>query len=383
MRLNNVDMKKYYPLLLIIAGIMIFFILIISKPKSTPKPIEIIKPIVEVEKIYLKDMTVSVKSQGFVSPKTESQIYPEISGKIIKISNKLEDGASFKKGDILLQIDPTDYELSLKSAESNLAQAKLQLSVERAESELARKEWEKIGDGKASELTLRTPQLNRAIAVVEAAEALLQQSKRNLEKTQISAPYDGLVRKKNVDIGTVIGPGYLIASVYAIDYVEVKLPIPDRELEYIEIPLDGSRIADSKQPRVVFKGLFGGENVVWNGKIVRMEADLDMKSRMATLISRVDNPYKNKIPLKVGQYVEAEIYGKKYKNIFSVPRDFIYQQDNIIIISPDSTIEIRKINILKIENNDVLIDSGIKNGELICLTNLDVLYNGMSVNYKE
>jgi len=383
MRLNNVDMKKYYPLLLIIAGIMIFFILIISKPKSTPKPIEIIKPIVEVEKIYLKDMRVSVKSQGFVSPKTESQIYPEISGKIIKISSKLEDGASFKKGDILLQIDPTDYELSLKSAESNLAQAKLQLSVERAESELARKEWEKIGDGKASELTLRTPQLNRAIAVVEAAEALLQQSKRNLEKTQISAPYDGLVRKKNVDIGTVIGPGYLIASVYAIDYVEVKLPIPDRELEYIEIPLDGSRIADSKQPRVVFKGLFGGENVVWNGKIVRMEADLDMKSRMATLISRVDNPYKNKIPLKVGQYVEAEIYGKKYKNIFSVPRDFIYQQDNIIIISPDSTIEIRKINILKIENNDVLIDSGIKNGELICLTNLDVLYNGMSVNYKE
>ena len=383
MRLSNVDMKKYYPLLLIIAGIMIFFILIISKPKSTPKPIEIIKPIVEVEKIYLKDMIVSVKSQGFVSPKTESQIYPEISGKIIKISDKLEDGASFKKGDILLQIDPIDYKLALKSAESNLAQAKLQLSIERAESELARKEWEKIGDGKASELTLRTPQLNRAIAVVEAAEALLQQSKRNLEKTQISAPYDGLVRKKNVDIGTVIGPGYLIASVYAIDYVEVKLPIPDRELEYIEIPLDGSRIVNSKQPRVVFKGLFGGENVVWNGKIVRMEADLDMKSRMATLISRVDNPYKNKIPLKVGQYVEAEIYGKKYKNIFSVPRDFIYQQDNIIIISPDSTIEIRKINILKIENNDVLIDSGIKNGELICLTNLDVLYNGMSVNYKE
>lgn len=383
MRLNNVDMKKYYPLLLIIAGIMIFFILIISKPKSTPKPIEIIKPIVEVEKIYLEDMTVSVKSQGFVSPKTESQIYPEISGKIIKISDKLEDGASFKKGDILLQIDPIDYKLALKSAESNLAQAKLQLSVERAESELARKEWEKIGDGKASELTLRTPQLNRAIAVVEAAEALLQQSKRNLEKTQISAPYDGLVRKKNVDIGTVIGPGYLIASVYAIDYVEVKLPIPDRELEYIKIPLDGSKIADSKQPRVVFKGLFGGEDVVWEGKIVRMEADLDMKSRMATLISRVDNPYENKIPLKVGQYVEAEIYGKKYKNIFSVPRDFIYQQDNIIIISPDSTIEIRKINILKIENNDVLIDSGIKNGELICLTNLDVLYNGMSVNYKE
>ena len=383
MRLNNVDMKKYYPLLLIVAGIMIFFILIISKPKSTPKPIEIIKPIVEVEKIYLKDMTVSVKSQGFVSPKTESQIYPEISGKIIKISDKLEDGASFKKGDILLQIDPIDYKLALKSAESNLAQAKLQLSVERAESELARKEWEKIGDGKASELTLRTPQLNRAVAVVEAAEALLQQSKRNLEKTQISAPYDGLVRKKNVDIGTVIGPGYLIASVYAIDYVEVKLPIPDRELEYIEIPLDGSKIADSKQPRVVLRGLFGGEDVVWEGKIVRMEADLDMKSRMATLISRVDNPYENKIPLKVGQYVEGEIYGKKYKNIFSVPRDFIYQQDNIIIISPDSTIEIRKINILKIENNDVLIDSGIKNGELICLTNLDVLYNGMSVNYKE
>ena len=192
-----------------------------------------------------------------------------------------------------------------------------------------------------------------------------------------------IVRNKNVDIGTVIGPGYLIANVYAIDYVEVKLPIPDRELKYIEIPLDGSKISVDKQPNVILKGVFGGENVIWNGKIIRMEADLDMKSRMATLIARVDYPYKRKIPLKVGQYVDAEIYGKEYKNIFSIPRDFIYEQDNIIIIAPDSTIEIRKINILKIESNNVLISSGIKNGELLCLTNLDILYNGMSVNYKE
>ena len=134
---------------------------------------------------------------------------------------------------------------------------------------------------------------------------------------------------------------------------------------------------------MILKGLFGGNNVTWSGKIVRLEADLDMKSRMATLIAQVDNPYKNKIPLKVGQYIDAEIYGKKYKNIFSVPRDFIYQQDNIIIIAPDSTIEIRKINILKTENNNILISNGVKNGELLCLTNLDILYNGMSVDYKE
>ena len=144
MKLNNIDIKKYYPILLIITGIMIFFILIISKPKPTPKPIQIVKPMVEVKEIYLGDMTVTVKSQGFISPKTESQIYPEISGKIVKIFESFEDGSSFKKGDILLQIDPIDYELALKSAESNLAQARLQLSVERAESELAKKEWKKL-----------------------------------------------------------------------------------------------------------------------------------------------------------------------------------------------------------------------------------------------
>ena len=375
------DFKKYYPILLIMAGTMIFFILLISKPKSTPEPLQIIKPMVEVEKVYLEDMTVIVQSQGFMSPETESQIYPEISGEIIDIF--IKDGTAFDKGDILLQIDPIDYELALKSAESNLAQAKLQLIIERAESELARKEWNKIGEGEASELTLRTPQLNKAIAVVEAAEALLQQSKRNLDKTQIKAPYDGIVRKKNADKGTVVVPGYLIASIYAKDYFEVKLPIPDRELAYIDIPFDGRKISANKQPNVVLRSSFGGETLVWNGKIVRMEADLDMKSRMATLVARVENPYKNKIPLTVGQYVDAEIYGKRYKNIFSVSRDLIYQQDNIIIIASDSTIEIRKINILKTENKNVLIDNGIKNGELLCLTNLDVLYNGMSVDYKE
>ena len=320
MKLSNIDFKKHYPILLIMAGIMIFFILLISKPKSTPEPLQVIKPMVEVEKIYLEDIIVRVQSHGFMSPETESQIYPEISGEIIDISFK--DGTAFEKGDILLQIDPTDYELALKSAESNLAQAQLQLSIESAESELAKKEWNKIGEGEASELTLRTPQLNKAIAVVEAAEALLQQSKRNLDKTQIKAPYDGIVRKMNVDKGTVVVPGYLIASIYAKDYFEVKLPIPDRELAYIEIPFDGRKISVNEQPNVVLRGLFGGDNVVWNGKIVRLEADLDVKSRMATLVARVDNPYKNKIPPKY-----QDVFGD---TIIELAKD----NDNIVGVTP-------------------------------------------------
>ena len=384
--INSNNLKKMYPIFIIIFGLAICSVLIFTKPVAKPEEIKRIPPIVQTESLSPESISMVIVSQGTVIPRTESQIYPEIAGRVIYVSPKLYEGSSFKKGDVLLKIDPKDYELSIKSAEANLAAAKTNYSIAKAESESAQEEWDKIGSGKATDLTLKKPQLAQAKSSVEAAEADLERLNRNLEKTEIKAPYDGLVRKKNIDIGTVIAPGYLLASVYATDYIEVKLPIPDEDLIFLDIPLDGSGIDSDNQPTVLFKGIFGGKEITWEGSIVRMEAEIDPKNRMAILIGRVSKPYdisKHEIPLRVGQFVEAEIVGKKFKNIYKINRDLIRNNNEVAIIDKaDSTIDFKAVNIIRYIDDIAFIDKGINSKTPICLTTLDVMYKGMKVQLK-
>ena len=214
------SLSKLYPVLIVGVGVLICFLLIITKPVAEAEEIKRAAPIVDTELITPESMSITIKSQGTVIPRTESQLYPEITGEVVYVSPKLDKGSSFNKGDVLLKIDSRDYELDIKTAEANLDDANSALFVAQAESNFEREQWEQSNSGIASDLRLKIPQLKKAESRVGAAQANLEKLKRNLQKTTISAPYDGLVRKKNVDRGTVKGPGYLIANIYAIDYVE-------------------------------------------------------------------------------------------------------------------------------------------------------------------
>lgn len=380
------SISKFYPIIIIVSGLLISTLMIILKPTAKPEEVKFPDPFVETKKIYPQSINIIIKSQGSIIPQKESQIFPEIIGPVVYVSSKLYEGSSFNRGDILARIDSKDYELDIKSAESTLAAAKTKLSFEEAESNSAREEWEKIGLGEPGDLTLRIPQLKQAKSEVEAAEANLERLKRNLDKTIIKAPYDGLVRKKNIDIGTVVSPGFLLASVYATDYVEIKLPIPDEDLAFLDIPLDGTEIEIKNQPRVNLIGSFGGEKIIWDGKIVRMEAEIDPKSRMAILIGRVSNPYdlsKYKIPLRVGQFVEAKIIGKNFKNLYTINRELIRNSNQVVTINQlDTTLDFRSVNIIRYVDDNALINQGLDNQTSICITNLDVMYNGMKVQLK-
>ena len=380
------NISKFYPIIIIAAGVIISGLMITLKPVAIPDEVKFSSPFVQTQEMFSSPINIIIRSQGSIIPQTESQIFSEIIGPVIYVSSNLYEGSSFKKGDILAQIDPTDYELDIKSAESILAAAKTKLSFEEAESNSAREEWEKIGKGEPSDLTLRIPQLKQAKAEVEAAQANLERLNRNLNKTIVRAPYDGLVRKKNMDVGTIVSPGYLLASVYATDYVEIKLPVPDEELAFLDIPLDGSEIDTNKQSKVRLDGSFGGKNITWEGTIVRMEAEIDPKSRMAILIGRISDPYdlsKYNIPLRVGQFVEAEIVGKKFDNIFTIHRELIKNKNQIFLVNPlDTTLDFRTINVIRYVDDMAFIDNGLKDRDLICLTNLDIMYNQMKVQLK-
>jgi len=380
---NKSNLSKIYPIIVVSLGVLICFVLIKCSPEVKPEEVKRVIPTIDTMIVKPESRNIIIDSQGTIIPRTESQLYPEIRGEVIYVSPKLDEGSSFKKGDILLRIDSRDYELDIKTAEANLDDAKTALSIARAESNFEKEQWAESNNGIASDLRLKIPQLRKAESTVEAAEANLEKLKRNLEKTTIRAPYDGLVRKKNVDRGTVIGPGYLIANIYAIDYVEVKLPVPDEDLAFLNIPLDGSQIDESNQPKVTLTGSLGGKDEVWEGNIVRMEAEIDAKSRMAILIGRISDPYKSKIPLRVGQFVEAEIRGREFNNLYSVDREFIKNSNEIVTVNMvDSTLAFKSISVLRYINDIALINDGLSNEISICLTNLDVMYNGMKVQLK-
>jgi len=378
--LNKNYLTKFYPIIIITIGVLICSLLIKCSPEVKPEEVARIIPMVDSTTLEKTSINIIIDSQGTIIPRTESQLYPEIRGEVVYVSPKLDEGSSFNEGDILLRIDSRDYELDIKTAEASLDDAKTALSIAQAESNFEREQWELSNSGDASDLRLKIPQLKKAESTVEAAEANLEKLKRNLEKTTIRAPYDGLVRKKNVDRGTVIGPGYLIANIYAIDYVEVKLPIPDEDLSFLDIPLDGSQINKSNQPLVMLKGSLGGKNIEWEGRVVRMEAEFDPKSRMAILIARVSDPYKYKFPLRVGQFVEAEITGRNYNNLYIIDRELIKNKNQVVTINKaDSTLKYEDINVLRYVDDTALINGGLPDEVSVCITNLDVMYNGMKI----
>ena len=231
-------LKALLPLVIIAAAGFGAVTMIMNRP-----PVETLTPVIEppgvrVHEVTLGDAPLSVTSQGTVRPRTESQLVPEIAGRVTWVAPSFAEGGFFEADDVLVMIDPFDYEQALVSARSQLAQARLRLAEEEAEAEVAQREWNTLGRGDPRELALRKPQLEDASASVAAAEAAVERATRDLQRAEIVAPYAGRVRTKSVDIGQYVRVGDAVATVYAVDIAEIRTAAgPDDELAYLDLPL--------------------------------------------------------------------------------------------------------------------------------------------------
>ena len=348
---------------------------------AAPKP-----PLVRVAEVTLADVPLIVRSQGTVRPRTESQLVPEVSGRVIHVSPSFAEGAFFEKGQVLFKVDPHDSRQAVVRARGEVARTKLQLAREEAEAEVAREEWEDLGAGEAATaLTLREPQLEDARAGVASAEANLTTAERNLERTQIRAPYSGRVRRKNVDMGQFVTMGAPVATIYAVDYAETRLPLPDDELAYVELPLHyRGETARQKGPRVTLKADFAGQTFEWTGEIVRTEGEIDPGSRMVHAVVQIKDPYArgddpSRPPLAVGLYVEAEIEGITAKGVAVLPRSALRGRSQVLVVTPEDRLEFRDVDLLRTTREEIYVRGGLKAGERVCLSPLEAVTNGMRV----
>ena len=318
-------------------------------------------------------------------PRTETTLVSEVSGKVASVSPDFVAGGFFRKGEVLLQIDPSDYETALKRAEAALASRRAKLADEQARSDQALKDWQNLGrSGTPSDLVLRKPQLQDALANVSAAEADVQKARRDLQRTRISVPYDGLVREKLVDVGQYVSPGTRLGTSFAVDTAEVRLPLSASDIAYLDLP-SATEAETKSYPRVTLYAEEGGIRRQWEAQIIRTEGVVDISSRVVYAVAQVTDPYgvlgqSEQPELKVGTFVRASIEGRSAENVVVLPR-YVLQNDNTVLVANrNNELEIRAVTVARAEPEWVYIIDGITGGEKVVTTTLDAPIPGMKLS---
>ena len=377
--LQYIISSRIAPILIILIGSFFAFIISVSSPKPQ-KGIELPKPTpVFYETITKKDISLKILTNGEVKPLNEINLISQVSGQIVKAADEFVDGGIIKAGSPLVWIDDRDYKLALISAESRVAQASKLLEREIAESELAKNDWEELGLGEASPLTLRIPQLKEAEAAEKAALADLEKAKLNLERTVVKLPFQGIIRQKKTGVGQFVGTGSILATAFSTEEVLIALPLTDTELSYLGLPLAYEEERPFSGPKVNFYSLVSNKNSEWEGRIVRTAGSIDPLTRLVYVYAEVINPYQQSPPLAIGMFVDAVIEGKTIKNGFLVPNSAINNNSNIYVINTNDNLEIREIEVLGTENDYVIIKGEISEGERVVVSPLNNAKDGMAL----
>lgn len=374
-------LKLVLPVGILLFSVLIAAVIVNSKDQIIPeKPEEKIQQL-RVKTIKKESYRMVIPSQGTVRAKTESDVVAQVAGVITWVSPRFVAGGFFSEGEVLIKLDRRDYENRLTQAKYQVAQAERLLKMEEQQANIAQEEWARLNTGQAPPLVARSPQLAEAQALLASAKASLAQTKLDLERTHIVAPFSGRIRIKKADVGRYVSPGMSLATIYSTDAAEVRLPLPDRELAYLDISLN--RFADQEEigPEVVLSTRFAGQTHEWKGAITHLEGEVDPKSRMVHVSARVDQPYSVKydIPLTVGMFVDAQILSKKIENLVVIPRSALRADDQVLIVDDLNRLRERKIHVYRKEKDRIFIDRGLETGDRLCLSNPATFIEGMKV----
>lgn len=376
--MRNVAKGAMTVLVLFVAAIMAYGLVATAPAPEQVEPEEVATSI-RVQTVEKQRVRLEVRSQGTVEPRTESELIPEVSGKVEWLSPSLVAGGFFEKDQVLLRIDDRDYRSAVERARAAHARAEAELAHAQFELERLQELVKKnLASQSNLEGALRTHRI--AEAALREAEVAMTQAERDLWRTEVRAPYTGLVRVKKIDQGQFISRGTSVAQIYAADSVEVRIPLADSQLAYLDVPLGhrGELPAD-RQSNVTLSTDYGGRHYEWQGKLVRTEAEIDMKTRMVNAVVRVDTTTGDQPPLPVGLFVNAEIEGRLVDDIVVLPRAALRNQTQVLVVDADNRLRFRNVELLRHDRDNVLISAGLNPGERVNLSPIQTVIDGMRV----
>ena len=356
----------------------------IAKPKL---------PSVEVRIAEATRHTYRIQSQGTALPRTSIRLVSEVSGKVVSVEESFDAGQVFAKDDVLLKIDSRDYELALAQAKSQVAQAELRLQMEINEVDVVRREWRLLNQGEPTGLQAREPQLAHARAALEAARATEEAAKRNLDRCIIRAPFAGMVARAGVRPGQFAALAAPLGELFATDIAEVRLPLVTSDLSFIDLPASGAKVVLGQAPKVTLSAQAGDRRMKWLGHIVRSEETVDPMNRMVYVVAQITDPYGfasgNAAPLRSGTFVRASIEGRTQENVIVLPRQALRGKDRVWVIENGKTrsnrmkLLFRKVKVSFADSEHAVIAEGLKSGELVGVSLIPGVIDGMGVNVRE
>ncbi len=373
---------RFLPLIFIVAALVLAVLLVLSREKPQRKKAEPKLPVVEVMSVALTNPQFSVSSQGMVSPKHTTLLSGQVAGRVEWVSDMFIEGGSFNKGDVLIRLEQDDYLTDVKQAEANLARAKASLQEEQARGKVAAVEWSTIQNSVAPELGLRKPQLANEEANVKAAEANLERAERNLKRTSILAPFDGIVRVKNVEIGQFVGVGSQLGTLFDTKIAQVRLPLKQSDFAYLSLD-EGDNLI--KTP-VLLRATVAGKEKQWSGYITRDEGLIDDASRVTFAVAEVNDPYRRNNTvgdvLKFGTFVQAEIQGKQANGVAIIPRKALRIDNTVIVVDGDNQLRSVPVEVIKSETQHVWISRGLSAEQQLVVSSLANPTDGTEVKIK-
>jgi len=376
-------LKIIAPLVVLVVSIGINHALSAAKPAPEKKEKSQRLVSLFVDEVKSAMVTLSVQTQGEVRPKTEIDLIPQVSGRIVAISESFAEGAEFGPGTTLIKIDDTDYKLAVVRAEASVAGAQVALERELANARIKEEHWiDKAAGGEPTPYALNKPQVKEAEANLRAARAGLKEARLNVARTEISVPFLGRVREKTVGIGQYVVAGTSLGRVFSTDTVEVRLPLTDAQLAELNLPM-GFMADATNAPVVQFRAMVGRQENFWVGHIVRINASIDQQTRLIYAIAEVKNPYgvgsDGGAPFAVGMFVSADIAGVTSQAALVMPRVALRSADKVYVINDENLLEIRTVNILSTSDDTVLVTNGVEPGDKVVTSTIPAAVDGMEV----
>lgn len=366
-------LKIMLPIVVLLLGITGAYALMATRPVLEPEKPSVSIPLVTVVEAQPQTVRLNVHSQGVIKPCQELDLTAQVAGKVTFLHKDFAAGGIFSKDDLLVRIDSSNYDAAIVQAQAQIAEAKRLLATEQAQAEQAHTEWQALGSGKPSALAMREPQLAEARAKLTAAESALLQATVQRNRCDIRAPFTGRFYSKAVALGQVIQSGEKLARLYATAVAEVRLPVTLDQLAYLDVSLHE---AQQKNLPVTLSATVAGKPQTWQARIVRTEGVVDENTGVLYLVAEVRAA--NPMPLN-SLFVEADIQGKELQNIVVLPQAAINAAQQVLVVDNDQHLHSRHLDVLRTEQQRVLIRQGLQPGERVVTSGVDIPIEGMTV----
>ncbi len=332
-------------------------------------------PVVEVTTAQRATHRLFVESEGSITAPTRLTLAPEVAGPALRPGPGFEEGATLAKGALLVEIDPADYRLAHDAARASADASRAGLELERASAEVAVADWREMNEGTPPPLVARTPQLAAAQAKIAASEVALAQAALALTRTKLTMPFDGRVVQRGVDVGQRIDPAMPIATLERQGDLEVRLNLQLSELGLLELDPSGEGAEGLK---IVLEANIGGQLRRWQATGARTAADLSSTNPVVTLIATVGGALDGGSLPVPGLFVRARIQGYEAE-AFALPRRVLGVDGNVLVVDTERRLTRRSVEVLATAGENVLIASGLEDGDWVVLTAPPVVVDGMQV----